>query len=234
MNFFTYNGKSSRDFGIFISGEGTFGGPERDVTLYDVPGRNGSLLVDNGRFKNITIPYPAFIRRNFKARSDAARAWLLQPSGYVRLEDTYHPEFFRLARFVGPLDFTMRFLNYSGEVTLQFDAKPQRFLRSGGYPVAFTSPGSLINDYLYDALPLITVYGDGDGALSVGGTAVTVTDIDGYVVLDCDTQNAYKGTQNKNSSVQLEEFPRLKPGENEIGFSGGITGLEIVPRWWTL
>lgn len=234
MNFFTYNGKSSRDFGIFISGEGTFGGPERDVTLYDVPGRNGSLLVDNGRFKNITIPYPAFIRRNFKARADAARAWLLQPSGYVRLEDTYHPEFFRMARFVGPMDFATRFLNYSGEITLNFDAKPQRFLRSGEYPIEFTAPGDIINTQSYDALPLITVYGNGGGALSIGGTSVSITDIDEYVVLDSDTQNAYKGTQNKNSLVQLDEFPKLIPGDNEIGFSGGITKIEIVPRWWTL
>ena len=46
--------------------------------------------------------------------------------------------------------------------------------------------------------------------------------------------NAYSGLQNKNMDIEAPEFPALLPGENKIGFSGGIQKVEIVPRWWTI
>ena len=54
INYFTFDGKTSTDFGMYISGSGTYNAPERDVTTYNIPGRNGDLIVDNGRFLNTT------------------------------------------------------------------------------------------------------------------------------------------------------------------------------------
>ena len=100
-----YDGKSSKDFGLYISGSGTFNAPQRDVELVEVPGRNGTLTIDKQRFQNIIIEYPAFIREKFRTYTDAAREWLLAVPGYRRLEDSYHPDEYRMARFTGPLDF---------------------------------------------------------------------------------------------------------------------------------
>ena len=41
---FTFNGKSSKDFGVYISGLNTFGAPERDVDIISISGRNGDLI----------------------------------------------------------------------------------------------------------------------------------------------------------------------------------------------
>lgn len=469
MNELIYNGKNSRDFGIYISGEGTFNSPERDAETISIPGKNGDLEVSHNRFKNISVEYPAFIVRNFKDNAAAARAWLLAASGYHRLEDTYHSEYFRLGRFTGPLDFDMKFLNRAGEFKLQFDCKPQRFLKSGeeiittqvatktisgnpitvsanangiksvklhgkttqsgtgdpsptnirpisgvgayrsngyytdivvttnGVPKTYTigpmsaplfdgdvltwSGGStvevvrenkylvlngtenwIVNDIItisgghrfdcnyynypdakygtglvcshyttgvgksncvwlnntagrfgvriggpfadlssfksylaaehaagtpvtivyeratpttetvpisepitnaagnvtisaentvdvtyealengciynptdFTALPLIRVYGTAPGTLTVGNTIVQIKSVDEYVDLDCELQDAFKGSANCNGNVYAPDFPTLPPGGTGISFSGGITKIEIKPRWWTV
>ena len=63
--YFIFDGVSSKDFGVYISGSGTFDGAERDVSTVEIPGRNGELTLDNGRYKNRSMKYPAFIYRNF-------------------------------------------------------------------------------------------------------------------------------------------------------------------------
>lgn len=231
MNSFIFNGKKSSEFGIYISGSGTYKFPERDVQKIEVPGRNGDLIIDNGRFKNITLNYPAFVRQNFKKNTDAARMWLLQDSAYHRLEDSYHPEQFRLARFVGPIDWSMRFMNLSGECELMFDCKPQRFLKSGEVPIRATSDIKLMNPTVFEAKPLIRVYGE-NGTLIVGNNIVRILKIDEYVDIDSDVENAFKGTVNCNANIRLEDFPSLCSGETGIKIEGNITSIEITPRWW--
>lgn len=232
MNFFEYGGKRSCDFGIYISGSGTFNFPERDCEMIEVPGRSGDLIIDNGRFKNIMVTYPAYVRTKFKEYTDVARMWLMQNTSYQRLEDSYNPEMYRMARFAGPMDFDMRALNHSGEFEMVFDCKPQRFLKSGEYAISATTTLTLYNPTLFEALPLIRVYGT-DGSLYVGNNVIQITSIDGYVDIDSDTQNAYKGSTNCNGNIVLEDFPVLGAGQTTITVEGNITSFEVIPRWWT-
>lgn len=232
-NCFIYNNRPSLDFGIYISGSGTFNAPERDVSKTEIPGRNGDLLIDNKRFRNVELTYPAFIRHNFKSLTDEARMWLMKSAGYARLEDTYHPDQYRMARFSGPLDFDMRFLNRSGECSLTFDCKPQRFLIIGDHPIGIEREIKLYNPTPFDALPLIRVYGTG-GNLMVGDLIVRIDSIDGYIDIDSDTQNAYKGSTNCNGDIYAPSFPVLKAGKTGIKGEGNITKIVIKPRWWTI
>ncbi|MBR5931241.1 MAG: hypothetical protein IKZ95_04355, partial [Lachnospiraceae bacterium] len=61
IEYFVFGGQDSRNYGIYISGSGVFGAPERDGSKVSIPGRNGEMFLDNGRYKNIEIKYPAFI-----------------------------------------------------------------------------------------------------------------------------------------------------------------------------
>lgn len=232
MNKILFNGRMSDSFGIYISGSGTYNAPERDTESIEIPGRNGALVIDNKRFKNVVVSYPAFIRQMFKEHAAGAREWLLQSAEYVRLEDSYHPEYFRLARFQGPLDFDTRFLNLSGECTLNFDCKPQRFLKSGEYKITTEKAIILYNPTGMEALPYIRIYGT-SGQLIVGNTIMDISEIDEYIDIDCDTQNAFKETKNCNDKV-TNAFPTFPAGETGIIFSGDITRVEITPRWWTV
>lgn len=232
--FLIFGDHGSDEYGIYISGAGTFNAPKRDVETVTVPGRNGSLTIDNGRYENIEVSYEAYIRQDFRLSAGAARDWLLASAGYRRLEDTYHPEFYRMGRFTGPLDFDMRFLNMSGECTLTFDCLPQRFDKAGEIPVTLSAAGTLYNPYFQTAKPLIRVYGTAAGNLTVGSVIVQIKAIDGYVDLDSETQNAYKGATNCNGNIYVPEFPSLPAGTTGVSWSGGITSVEITPRWWTV
>lgn len=234
MNEFIFCGKHSHDFGIFISGRGSFNAPERDTETVAIPGKNGELEISHNRFRNIPVEYPACIAKQFKPRAAAARAWLLAGlGGYHRLEDTYHPEHYRLARFTGPLDFESYALR-AAEFTIAFDCKPQRFLKSGESLLPLYASGKLYNPTAFTALPLIRIYGTSAGVLTVGNTVVQIKSINEYVDLDCELQDAFKGITNCNSNIYAPDFPTLPPGETGISFSGGITKIEIRPRWWTL
>ncbi len=233
IGYFVYGDRCSRDYGLYISGGEAYNAPERDVEVVEVPGKNGNLVLDNGRFKNITVTYPAFIRHKFKSLSQAAREWLLCAYGYVRLEDSYNPEYYRMARFGGPLDFDTRVLNRSGECNLSFDCKPQRFLIEGDFAVDVAGSVKLFNPTLFSALPLIRVYGT-DGRLMVGDIIVQLSGIQEYIDIDCEIMNAYKGTVNCNSKIIAPAFPTLPAGETGIAFEGNISHVQIRPRWWTI
>lgn len=235
INYIVFDGKRLKDYGVYISGKGVFDAPKRDENTVDVPGRNGKLTIDNGRFENITVKYPAFIVRGFKENVDALRNYVLSKRGYVRLEDTYHPNEFRLARFAE--DFTVKPIEelYAGDFDLVFDCYPQRFLKSGEHPIEVTTSITLINEQLQTALPLIRAYGT--GTFTINGVAVQIVSANVYTDIDCDLQECYKDTlaTNCNGNVRLTNgaFPSLVSGENSVSMSG-ITKLEITPRWWKL
>ena len=234
-NWFTYDGKSSKDFGVYISGLNTFGGAERDQSKVSVAGRNGDLTVDNGRFKNTTVTYPAFIYDNFSANVAAFRNFLLSKTSYKRLEDTYHPDEFRLAKFSGSFSADVVDTLVSGEFNLTFDCYPQRFLKRGEKQHSFTAAGAIKNEYDMTALPLVRVYGD--GTVTINGITITISGSDTYTDIDCELQEAYKDTlaTSKNNTITLTsgEFFKLEPGVNSVSFTGS-TEVIITPRWWIL
>lgn len=234
MNYFTFDGETSADFGVYISGSGTYNAPDRDITTYSVPGRNGDLIVDNGRFLNTTITYEASIIHNFPLNAERLRLWLKSKTGYKRLEDSYHPDFYRMAYFSGAIDFSPGFLNWNAQLTLNFTCLPQRWLKSGEFPIQMNQSGAQLFNAYMPSLPLIKVYGSGSGTLVVNQTTIVIKDISEYMMIDCDIQNAYKGTVNQNQNISAPVFPELQSGENIIAWSGNISGVEIVPRWWTI
>lgn len=138
MNQLIYGNINTADYQIGISGGGTYAAPERDVERFEVPGRNGELIVDNGRYKNIEVTYPAYIARKFKDNVEQFRSELMKLKGYQRIEDTYHPDEYRLGTFMGMFDpETVGAYNNSARFDLRFNCKPQRFLKSGDKPIQF-------------------------------------------------------------------------------------------------
>ena len=136
INSFTYNGVSSETLGLYVGGQQTFGSPQRDVTKVSIPGRNGDLVRDNGRFLNAEIAYNVVAMSDFKNKAKSVRNWLMSAKGYQRLEDTYHPEHYRMARVADTVDFETGAFNANGKAKVIFDCMPQRFLKTGETPVS--------------------------------------------------------------------------------------------------
>ena len=104
LNTLTFGGLVSSSYGVYISGSGTFSAPERDYQFQAVPGRNGELALDNKRYLDIDVVYPAFIKNNFDSNLANLRSAFSAKIGYQELSDSYHPNEFRLAVFSKGLD----------------------------------------------------------------------------------------------------------------------------------
>lgn len=236
MNQFIFAGKSSKNFKIRIEKCPVIHTGQRAIEKITVPGRSGDLIFDTGAFANYTQPYEIYFNAKCigSARGAAQIAnWLLLPRGYQRLDDTYSPETYRMASYIGPMEVENWMLTF-GRATIEFDCKPQRFLKSGEFPIKIQSGQSLYNAW-QPALPLIQITGTGDGQLVVGKSTVNITGMAGNLMLDSEVQNAYDGTTNKNNSISISGgFPVLEHGESLISYSGGITAVNITPRWWML
>ena len=79
--------------------------PEKDIEVYEVPGRSGDLIVDYGSYKNVEITAEIAIQATapdtFLTLYDALRASIMVQSGYQRLEDSLYPNEYRVARCTG-------------------------------------------------------------------------------------------------------------------------------------
>lgn len=229
--YLTFAGKSSEDFKAHISGSGTFVSPTRDVESIAVPGRNGDLHIDNGRFENMTITYPAFITEDFNENYSALKAFLCSQRGYKVLADSYHPDHYRKAMFNGGITPNMATLNRAGSFDLAFDCDPRLFLKDGDKITTINASGEIFNRTQFSSKPTIRAYGT--GTLTIGNISIEITSADEYTDINCELQSAYKGSINCNSNIILTNgaFPELIPGLNEITYSGI---LEITPKWWTV
>ena len=234
-SYLVFGGKSSLEFGIRVEKCPAFVTGQRAVTKQSVPGRSGDLIIDTGVYGNYIQPYEIWFRGD-KPTTQAAKAiamWLQAGTGYIRLEDSYDPDVYRMALFAGPMNVENWMLTH-GRTTLEFDCKPQRFLKQGEFPLKVQSGQTISNQWM-PALPLIQISGTGDGQLMVGNSQIDITDMTGSIALDCDVQNAYSGTLNRNNNITVTGgWPVLATGQTAISFSGGIAAVEITPRWWSL
>ncbi len=211
--------------------------PRRKMEVLSIPGRNGDIILPQDAYESIPQIYdihiPSAILKNRPRLDRAMRSvsnWLCVP-GYNRLEDSYEPDVFRMAYFVGDQSIE-NILNKGGRAQIEFICRPERWLKVGEFPIMFHVPGLIFNPTDKPSSPIITVYGSGGGTLTVGETTLSLGDCNG-VVLDSENEDAYRGSENLNDTV-VGDFPLLDAGSTTVSWTGGVTGLQIIPRWWMI
>ena len=130
MNYFEYNGISSLDLGLRIESKNVFSAPKYEVKFQSIPGRDGDLILPNGRFPNVQITYSVFLPAKTKEqladKLAAVKAWLFyQPDRYHELRDSYDTTGFRKAVINTQLDIEDQ-LNKIGVFTVSFSCLPFR------------------------------------------------------------------------------------------------------------
>lgn len=240
MNYFTYNGIRSSDLGVKISSKDVFSAPKFDLGFQSIPGRDGELITSNNRFPNATVSYTCFIPaksiQELSQKITAVKAWLYaEPDRYHTLSDSYDTQFFRKAVFNNKLDISDQ-ANKIGVFTVQFRCHPFRYSYAGQEKTTHTESGFVLeNPFPFNAKPYLKLNGRGEGTLviqSPNHNAIwTFSTLNGYTECDSELMNFYHDTVPKNHTVSGEGFPLLYPGKNAISFSGGITSVEVIPRW---
>lgn len=234
MGVIIFNNKSSADCRIQVAHPPGYAYPERDYTITHIPGRNGDIIQDNGCYKNVERTYEVSFdapNEDFATYANAVSAWLHSTTGYARLEDSYEPNYYRMATYQESNIFENLY-NQAGTATIVFECKPQRFLKTGDNIIAIQNSLTIMNPTGFEAYPLFKVTGT-SGVLTVNGNSITFSSINGFVMLDCELQDAYKENINKNSTIS-GTFPVLKTGSNTISWTGNISSVTMKPRWWTI
>lgn len=262
-NSFTFAGIASDTYGVQISGDGVYNAPIRSYEMIPIPGRSGDLSIDQQRFENVELTYPAFIVEEFRGSIRDFRNKLLSNVGYQRLTDTYHPDEYRMAIYAGGLEAAPVQGGIAGSFDITFNCKPQRYLVSGETEVSFTVNESLMDESSVDitdennnvlivdvpaaksiynptdciAKPLLQI--TGVGTVSIGGTTVTITGQSTQVIyMDCDLMESYELSGGAiipaNSKVTLNGGKYPTLGPGNNGVSFTTSDLSIVPRWWRL
>lgn len=207
--------------------------PSRKQEKIAIPGRNGDLLIQQDAFENVRQTYDIYISAETPRLPTIAHKvaeWLCV-KGYQRLEDSYWLDTFRLASFQGGVDIA-NILNRFGRATIEFDCKPQRYYKSGDFYISLANGKKLINPSPFTAKPEIFLFGSGSGSLTINDKTISLTNTTN-VTIDCDTMQVFKNGETVNNTVS-GTFPDLPEGESTISWTGGILGIRIRPRWWTI
>lgn len=243
MTYFTYNGRSSADFGLHIEKKDVFSAPEYDAEFISIPGRSGDIINPNRRFANIKVTYTVFLaRKNAAALASVLRdikGWLYsEPDRYHEITDSYDAEYFRYGVISGNLDIEEQ-LNKVGSFTVTFNCKPYKYSFAGQQMVSVDSTSiSVTNPTAFESRPYIKLYGSEAVTLNISSgsstTSWTISAINEYIEIDSELMNCYNGIVLKNDTVMGDGFPMLKPGTNTISCVGAVTRIEVIPRWCCL
>ena len=135
-------GRSISDWGLKVSDANVFDSPVRSQEEIVVPGRNGTLIIDNGSWKNIDITYTCYFEKsNFDKSLADFQSYLGKLKGYQRIEDTIRLGEYRLANLSEMVSIKRDGAGYhSGVFDITFNCKPQRFLKSGEEPIFIMPP----------------------------------------------------------------------------------------------
>lgn len=231
---FYLDGIDARSAGIQLQAPIEFSEAVPVVEAQTIPGRNGDLIWETGSYENRSGSASCFcLQKDVEKAISSAGRFLMGKKGYRRLETSDDPDHYWMARVENSPQIAVR-LRKLAQFEIGFDCKPQRFLRSGDYPITPKNGGTIFNYYGQVALPIIKIYGRDAGTITIGESSVEVKSLDGFLVLDSDTQNAYNNSGNQNNNIYAPTFPVLICEDNKISWDGGIERVEIIPRWWEL
>lgn len=236
MGIIMFNGTSSKDLHALVQTAPGYEFPEKDYNVTHVEGRNGDIILDTGSWKNVKRTYKLAIDTRRVSYTEVASKlvqWLHSASGYARLEDSYEPDFYRMATYKDEGRISNLY-SKAGQIEITFECKPQRFLKSGEVPDVFTSNMDYRNPTDFPSEPIIVVHGTDSGKIKIGEYEVILNSIVDGMTIDSSVKDVYFNTFNLNSLVSIREFPKIVSGNNRVEISGGVSSIEIIPRWWML
>ena len=228
IDWFEWNGTRCTEYGIYVSEQPPVTIPQERSKQTTIPGRPGSLTTLEGDdvYDDLTLTATCFIRD--PALIPSIASWL-KGGGTVTFAN--RPGGFYQARISNQIPFEKILRgNPHRSFSVNFRCKPFWY-ENPGEPITLTAASNvLVNPGSAYSEPVIAVNGSGDITLIVNGEFIELTDIEGGITLNSEILEACHANTLMNEHMD-GEFPRLKPGNNLISWSGDVTSLVIQPNW---
>lgn len=190
--------------------------PNHSYTKYTIPGRSGSLVIDNKTYDDIPLSLECHFNSDNVNINDI-RSWL---DGYGKLQIDGEKE------YTGYISNSISFekvLNFK-KFIIQFMLHPLAKALTATN-VSRTTTGTFNAD-TFETYPTITITCSGNVSVGLNGTTFTLTGANGTYVLDCEAKIITKNNSNQ-SSIMGGDFPKVINGSNSLTLSGTISALTI-------
>lgn len=238
MHNFFYNGKWLSQFGGRIVNAPFHSVAQRDFEFVSVPGRNGDIIQDNSRYKNVEFELqialmPLLARTTAQLLAYKIIDWLSEFNDYQTYKDTYNKGYYCYA-VVTNLDTIQRELPTYLTTNVKFSRKPYWYAQSEPVSLFSGQKLKLFNPEKLQSNPTYRLKGVGASAtLIVNGKTLTIKNpINAdYTVLDGEGMQYYSVQNGVKSYISPLLPQQLKLGENEIIANQVIGELTLEANW---
>ena len=229
---FNFAGRNSYDdYGILISQRPVIPSPKRRVNMINIPGRNSNLRFDEKTYDDITLTVECSVKdtQNLVDKIDDITAWLFK-AGESDLIFSFQDDKKYIAQVVNAIDFKQVY-RYFSQFPIIFNCRPFKYAVENNIVTINTSGTALTNPGTIESEPVISIYGSGDIAFKINEGQITLADITEKVIVNSVIQDCYDDGGNNLNGNMTGEFLKMKPGENVMEWSGGVTKVELLPNW---
>lgn len=221
-----FKGVSSDDLGVIAVHLGQRQRAEQEKDVIQVPFSDRNDVVLHPHF----LPYTRKMEIAFRYEQiSQVHNWLL---GNGRLST--------------PLDTGLYFEAYVDSISdpkiyeagvytckVNFVVEPFAYHQAGVEEINLSSPALVLNPGTWISKPIYKISGSGEGHVFVNGDGMDFTDLVNDTIVDTKLKACYSGQENRGKYMK-GNFLTLQPGDNTVSYSGGITGVSIIPRWCDL
>ncbi|WP_425540036.1 hypothetical protein [Microaceticoccus formicicus] len=222
-----YNGITNKKFNLIVTEFEQRKRAEEHIIEYEVEGRSGSIVDRLGTYKSYTRSFQ-FV--NYKKDNYQKIHKWLSGSGILRTSEDENGFFYADVINVIDRDYVGQYNGTTNLINVAFKVEPFFYFNKGQYILEALGTKKLNNIGSIYSEPVIKVFGNGTGEISINDKVLRLTNINGYLTIDSRLQIAHKDKLPAGRNM-VGDFPVFKEGENIISFNGGISKLEIQPNW---
>ncbi len=224
-SYFIWKNINSLDKDIIITKKPPLPKFERRTENIVIPGRNGTLYYnDEDTYESAPITIECSLL-NWN-RLDEIKKWL---NGEDKLILSLQPNCFYNAIIKNKIDFTT-IADQIYTFPIIFDVQPISHSIEEKEVTIDKATNLEITESTYAIKPYIKVNGSGYVTLTINNKNVILKEIESYVELDCELEEAFKGNINCSNKVECDDFPTLIPGTNNISWIGNVSSIQFKYR----
>ncbi|MCI8396826.1 MAG: hypothetical protein HFJ52_04040 [Clostridia bacterium] len=219
--FFIFNNINSKDMKVVVNKLPPVSKAERSYEEIEIPGRNGKTYIDNQSYKTFEYSITCTLMPGANIRKISK--WL-NGSGKLIIcteTDKYYDVIIK-----NQIDFEQIY-RVCNEFIVNFEVQPiAHSVREKEIDI-FEPTTIIITESTYDIYPLIKIEGSGNITLTINNKSVILKNVNEYIELNCELEEAYKYFSSCNNQVECEEFPKLVSGENHVNWTGNVSSIQI-------
>ena len=220
-----FNHESSLGLNLKMTNYPSVPSINEEYDIIDVEGRNGSLYVNKGTYRDISLTFLfTFESSDIHVSLDKVKEWLLDYSDN-RLWYGREDRVFRVKKVIFG-DFQQEFITF-GDIKIQFICEPFLYDESS---VSLQLRESNTAVYYSGTIPcdtLFKIYARGNIQLTVDNETMVISNVMDYVEIDIKLFQVRNADGTSKDYDVVGNFVKLSKGHNNISWIGEIELIEL-------